>query len=67
MSIIFLLPGPGQKGHPVPNSLLTHRQAEGKKMQCRSCGRLVVGTKAPETCPVCNHPQSCFEVRKDNY
>ena len=51
----------------VPNSLLTHCQAAGKKMQCRSCGRLVVGTKAPETCPVCNHPQSCFEVRKDNY
>ena len=51
----------------VPNSLLTRCQAEGKKMQRRSCGRLVVGTKAPETCPVCNHPQSCFEVRKDNY
>ena len=35
--------------------------------ECRNCGHLVVGTKAPEVCPVCNHPQSFFEVRKVNY
>ena len=35
--------------------------------ECRDCGHIVVGTKAPETCPVCNHPQSYFEVRKENY
>ena len=35
--------------------------------ECRNCGHIVVGTKAPETCPVCNHPQSYFEVRKENY
>ena len=35
--------------------------------ECRNCGHLVVGTKAPEVCPVCNHPQSYFEVRKANY
>ena len=35
--------------------------------ECRNCGHLVVGTKAPEVCPVCNHPQSFFEVRKENY
>ena len=35
--------------------------------ECRNCGHLVVGTKAPETCPVCNHPQSFFEVRQENY
>ena len=35
--------------------------------ECRNCGHLVVGTKAPEVCPVCNHPQSYFEVRKENY
>jgi len=35
--------------------------------ECRNCGHLVVGTKAPDVCPVCNHPQSYFEVRKENY
>lgn len=35
--------------------------------ECRNCGHLVVGTKAPEICPVCNHPQAYFEVRKENY
>ena len=35
--------------------------------ECRNCGHLVVGTKAPEVCPVCNHPQAYFEVRKENY
>jgi rubrerythrin/NAD-dependent dihydropyrimidine dehydrogenase PreA subunit len=35
--------------------------------ECRNCGHIVVGTKAPEACPVCKHPQSYFEVRKENY
>jgi len=35
--------------------------------ECRNCGHLVTGTKAPEVCPVCNHPQAFFEVRKENY
>ena len=35
--------------------------------ECRNCGHLVVGTKAPQLCPVCAHPQSFFEVRKENY
>ncbi len=35
--------------------------------ECRNCGHVVVGTKAPEVCPVCNHPQSYFEVRCENY
>lgn len=35
--------------------------------ECRNCGHLVVGTAAPEVCPVCNHPQSYFEVRRENY
>ena len=35
--------------------------------ECRNCGHLVVGEKAPEICPVCAHPQSYFEVRKENY
>lgn len=35
--------------------------------ECRICGHLVVGPKAPEVCPVCNYSQSYFEVRKENY
>lgn len=35
--------------------------------QCRNCGHIHVGKQAPETCPVCNHPQAYFELKKDNY
>ena len=35
--------------------------------ECRNCGHVVVGTAAPDVCPVCMHPQSYFEVRKENY
>lgn len=35
--------------------------------ECRNCGHLVIGKKAPAVCPVCAHPQSYFEVRKENY
>ncbi len=35
--------------------------------ECRNCGHIAVGTEAPAVCPVCNHPQSFFEVRKENY
>ena len=35
--------------------------------ECRNCGHVVVGLEAPEVCPVCNHPQAYFEVRKENY
>ena len=35
--------------------------------ECRNCGHLVMGQKAPELCPVCAHPKSYFEVRKENY
>ena len=35
--------------------------------ECRNCGHVVVGIEAPEVCPVCNHPQAYFEVRKENY
>ena len=38
-----------------------------KAWECRNCGHIVVGTKAPEHCPVCNHPQSFFELRAENY
>lgn len=35
--------------------------------QCRNCGHIVVGKNAPEVCPVCDHPQSYFELHADNY
>lgn len=35
--------------------------------ECRNCGHLVIGTQAPELCPVCAHPQAYFELRKENY
>ena len=35
--------------------------------ECRNCGHIVVGTKAPDVCPVCAHTHSFFEVRKENY
>ena len=42
-------------------------KSEVKVWECRNCGHIVVGTKAPEVCPVCNHPQAFFEVRAENY
>lgn len=42
-------------------------KSEVKVWECRNCGHIVVGTKAPEVCPVCAHPKSYFEVSKDNY
>ena len=35
--------------------------------QCRNCGHIVIGRKAPEECPVCNHPQAYFELKAENY
>ncbi len=42
-------------------------KAEETMWECRNCGHLVIGKKAPELCPVCAHAQSYFEVRKENY
>lgn len=42
-------------------------KSEVKVWECRNCGHIVVGTKAPEVCPVCNHPKSYFEVHEENY
>ena len=40
---------------------------EVKIWKCRNCGHIVVGTKAPEICPVCNHPKAYFEIKAENY
>ena len=42
-------------------------KSEVKVWECRNCGHIVIGTKAPQVCPVCSHPQSYFEVREENY
>ena len=42
-------------------------KSEMTMWECRNCGLLVMGNKAPGVCPVCAHPQSFFEVRKENY
>jgi rubrerythrin len=42
-------------------------KSEVKIWECRNCGHIVVGTKAPDVCPVCNHPQSYFEIAAENY
>lgn len=42
-------------------------KSEVKVWECRNCGHIVVGMKAPDVCPVCAHPQSYFEVHAENY
>ena len=42
-------------------------KSEVKVWECRNCGHIIVGTKAPEVCPTCSHPQSYFEVHAENY
>ncbi|MBQ9121092.1 MAG: rubrerythrin family protein [Clostridia bacterium] len=42
-------------------------KSEVKVWECRNCGHIMVGTKAPELCPVCAHPQAYFEVHAENY
>lgn len=42
-------------------------KADETMWECRNCGHLVIGKKAPQVCPVCAHPQSFFEVRAENY
>lgn len=42
-------------------------RSEVKVWECRNCGHIVVGTKAPEMCPVCAHPKAYFELHMDNF
>ena len=42
-------------------------KSEVKVWECRNCGHLIVGTKAPELCPTCAHPKAYFEVHEANY
>lgn len=42
-------------------------KSEVKVWECRNCGHIIIGTKAPDECPVCAHPQAYFEVHVDNF
>ena len=42
-------------------------KSEVKVWECRNCGHIVVGEKAPAMCPVCAHPQAYFEIHAENY
>ncbi len=42
-------------------------KSEVKVWECRNCGHIVVGTKAPDVCPVCAHPKAYFEIHKENF
>ncbi len=42
-------------------------KSEVKVWECRNCGHIIVGEKAPEVCPVCAHPKSYFEIHMDNF
>ena len=50
----------------VEEGLVFSRDGE-QIWKCRNCGHVVVGKKAPEVCPVCNHPQAYFEIAAENY
>lgn len=71
----FRLVGAIEKHHEERYRALLHNvemkevfeKSEVKVWECRNCGHIVVGTKAPEVCPVCAHPQSYFEVNVKNY
>ncbi len=49
------------------NTQKVFEKSEVKVWECRNCGHIVVGTKAPEVCPVCAHPKSYFEIHAENY
>ena len=71
----FRLVGAVEKHHEERYRALLHNveaqevfaKSEVKVWECRNCGHIVVGTKAPELCPTCLHPKSYFEVHAENY
>ena len=71
----FRLVGAIEKHHEERYRALLHNiemaevfaKSEVKVWECRNCGHICVGVKAPEVCPVCNHPQSYFELHAENY
>ena len=50
----------------IENGLVFSKDGD-RIWKCRNCGHIVIGKSAPEVCPVCNHPQSYFEIKNENY
>lgn len=50
----------------IENGLVFSKEGD-KIWKCRNCGHIVIGKSAPDVCPVCNHPQSYFEIKNENY
>lgn len=71
----FRMVGEIEKHHEERYRALLHnvemaevfKRSEVKVWECRNCGHIIVGTEAPEICPVCAHPQSYFEISSKNY
>ena len=71
----FRMVGAIEKQHEERYRALLHNvetaavfeKSEVKVWECRNCGHIIVGTKAPEVCPVCAHPKAYFEVSEKNY
>ena len=75
MAELFTRVGAIEKSHEERYRALLHNvemqkvfeKSEEVMWECRICGHLVIGKRAPEVCPVCKYAQSYFEVRKENY
>ena len=75
LAIKFRMVGAIEKHHEERYRALLHNveanevfaKSEVKVWECRNCGHIVVGTNAPQVCPVCAHPQSYFEIHAENY
>ena len=75
LAFLFEAVGKIEKEHEERYRKLLQNVEEGKVFEagsvkiwkCRNCGHVVVGTSAPEVCPVCSHPRSFFEIKAENY
>ncbi len=75
IAYLFAEVGKIEKEHEARYRKLLENVEEGKVFEagevkiwkCRNCGHIVVGTKAPEVCPVCKHPRAFFEIKAENY
>ena len=75
IAFLFEEVGKIEKEHEARYKKLLENVQDGKVFEageikiwkCRNCGHIVVGTEAPKVCPVCNHAQSYFEVKAENY
>ncbi len=75
LAIKFRMVGEIEKRHEERYRALLHNvetrevfsKSDVKVWECRNCGHIVVGTNAPEICPVCAHPQAYFQIEAKNY